>query len=354
MKPLSDMLREAETDPPPPRYGVDDVVALGRRRMRRRNSVWALAAVVAVTAAIGVPQIVTRRADAPPVVTPSPQLDPSPVGGPSAAEFMFTGYTTGAFQVLPPERWSLESETAYIHRNGKAVGVLEVYHPGVQPDRNRGDLKRRPTDPVGAATAFFIDDSNDREIQLAWEYADGALATVLADPRSMSPAEMRQVAEAFGSTSPRPATIGFGLSYVPAGYHLIQVSTGETSTVRFQVDDEVRARLQDPDYEDPRPTAEQGHAPRGVVNVGIGPRERQGVEADITKTVCEIHKDTVTGAESFHTCVKPLPGGLVVRVFGGDYIKQQELRKILQGLTVYGTEKPVSDVLPATARPLPK
>ena len=45
MKQLSDLLREAKADAPPLRLDVEDVVAAGRTRRRRRNTGWVLAAV---------------------------------------------------------------------------------------------------------------------------------------------------------------------------------------------------------------------------------------------------------------------------------------------------------------------
>lgn len=61
---------DAMPDAPPLRHDIEYVLAAGRRRRRNRTAGWAIVAVVALAAAIGVPQIAARR--------PSPPAKPTP------------------------------------------------------------------------------------------------------------------------------------------------------------------------------------------------------------------------------------------------------------------------------------
>ena len=253
---ISELLREAVRDAPPPRYDVDDAVKAGRRRQHRRRAGVVIAAVVAVAAAIGVPQITTHRADHPitPVVTPTLQPD----DGTGRAEYRFRGYDAGDHHVNDPDTWTpVRQDAEIVDGGGVSVGELTVYPRGVAPDRGRSS-ERTPADPIGGRPAW-----TQSQEQLVWQYADNAYAVISpqtyvnqrpgdrATPEPPDFSWVRPVAEAFRMTAPYPVTLPFRVGYVPADFRLTWVDTRaldysyETS-VGFTRTAVARAWLKDP------------------------------------------------------------------------------------------------------------
>ncbi|MGK5680309.1 hypothetical protein [Actinoplanes sp. URMC 104] len=344
---LSDLLETVRDDAPPARYTVDDFVAAGRRRKRLRNAGWGAVAVVAVVAAIGVPQTLTRRASEPAVV-------PAPVpsaGSPSVAEHTFTGYTAGPFRVLDPETWRLDGETTVIERDGVPVGVLDVLHPGVDPYGSTvSNFERTDTDPVNGRPAYVRRGTDQPNIvDLVWEYADGALASVRTSGK-MSPADMRMVAEGFSLAPPRAVRTPLSTSFLPQSYHLVQASADAVQAYAyFQLDDEIRMRLGEPDYSDPLvPPAT--HAPRGFIGLQLLPRDRTALRPATDQPVCK-------RTAGFELCVRRVAADRFVQVSGGDYLTRAQVLRILGGVTVADVAdpsawRPVGEAFPATAQPL--
>ncbi|GAB2613996.1 hypothetical protein Aab01nite_70450 [Paractinoplanes abujensis] len=222
---LSDLLEGA----PPARYTVDDFVAAGRRRKRRRNAGWAIAAVVAVAIAIGVPQILTRPQAHP--VTPAP----TPT---RALNRLFQTYKVGPLTVGDPEWVGVNNQTTYIGRDRppgrplRAVGILDVYRPGFEPPRTWTE-KVTPTAPIGGRPAFFAsarpgpDNGIWKPVRvLVWKYADNATAVVTAYDRylGLSEAEMRAVAARFAlQATPQPIRQRYTVGWTPPGMRLAAV-----------------------------------------------------------------------------------------------------------------------------------
>lgn len=228
MKQLSDLLREAKGDAPPLRLDVDDVVAAGRTRRRRRNVGWTLAAVVAVAATIMVPRIVIGveklPASVPPAATAS--ASPSPF---FAFEYTFRGYTVGRLEVSAPIRVGFEGETAFVTKAGsdQVIGTLHVHQPGVEP-RVPDGTQQVETEPVKGRPARiqrWPSDGKELAENLVWEYADGAWAAIRSNAGLLSVADMRAVAEAFRPGESRPVTVGFKFGYVPDGYRVVQATS---------------------------------------------------------------------------------------------------------------------------------
>jgi hypothetical protein len=212
---LLDLLKEAKDGAPPPRYGVADVVAAGRRRRRKRRAGWAITAVAAVLAAIGVPVIVARGP------APGPVVDGS-TGDRWPLVFTFRGYQAGGFQVDDPSTADWGSDAALVHRpsaapNSLAAGTLQVFHPGTDPSSHYLDQVRTPAATVSGRQAFF----SDAHDELWWQYTDDAWAVLTAQDSAMSHAEMREVAEGFRVGTTRPVQIGFATARPPDGYVLV-------------------------------------------------------------------------------------------------------------------------------------
>ena len=181
---LSDLLEAAHSTAPAARYTVDDFVVAGRRRKRRRNAGWAVAAVVAVAVAVGIPQVLLRHDDAGPLpATPAPPTRP--------LNYLFESYTVkGQEQDLTltvgdPEWVGVNNQNTYIvratprNRMPKRVGDLTVFRTGFDASRNWADATVTATEPIGGRPAFFAvpsrpaaDGPEVPDRLLIWQYAD--------------------------------------------------------------------------------------------------------------------------------------------------------------------------------------
>jgi hypothetical protein len=223
---MHDLLVEAKADPPPARYSVDDVLTAGRRRQRRRGTGWAIVAVVAVAAAIGVPQILTRW--------PAPAIEPAPpsLGSPVSFDYPFQGYVAGEYEVYNPITVDISGAIAKVgHTGGDPMAfdgaTLHVYRPGLDPLAAYAQPVITESDPIKGRRAFLIRPNRlpaAEHPELGWEYADGAVAILRPESGGMAPAAMRQVAEAFTRLPDRPVRLPFRVGHVPDGYRMIGVN----------------------------------------------------------------------------------------------------------------------------------
>jgi hypothetical protein len=212
---LSELLEDA----PPARYGVDDAVRAGKRLRFRRRSTVVLAAVMAVAAAIGVPQITAHSAG----------RSPAPVApAPSVPQYTFRGYDAGELRVSNPYRWTPAQETAYVWLGSDAVGSLRVYHPGVEIE-DRGAAKRTPIADIGGRSAYLLEGNG--LLRLIFDLAGGAHAEVESSSPKLKRERLSQVAEAFRPVAPYPVTVAMSSEYVPPGYLLVGVSGPEETRV---------------------------------------------------------------------------------------------------------------------------
>jgi hypothetical protein len=207
---LLDLLNEA----PPPRYGVEDAVAAGRRLRRKHRAGWAIAAAAAVAPAIGVPVIVHGTAPRPAVVDST--------AGADALTFTFRGYVAAGFRVDDPSEADLGSDTALVRAlgaspGGLADGSLRVFHPGADPSRRFRDQTITPADPIGGRPAFYTGS------ELWWQYAGGRYAVLTAQTPALTHDRMHQIAAGFSIGATRPALVGFATDRVPANYLLVGV-----------------------------------------------------------------------------------------------------------------------------------
>jgi hypothetical protein len=353
MKQLSDLLDNARAETPPARYDLDDVVAAGRRRQRRRATGWATATSVAVAAAIGLPQVVT------PSAAPAPRpaaTSAAPAARPAAVEYTFAGFTTGEFEVVDPTVWQLSGETAEIHRSsGTEAGSLTVFRPGVDPISGyKIAPKVTDAEPVNGRRAFHIEPATapggPAEYRFAWEYADDALAVVAPTEAAMTRAELRQVAEAFTTAPPHPVTLAFRVAALPDGYKLVTAAgdprSGQRSVVNLVPEDVAKARLAQPGRG--RAPGERAEANRLIsIRLSTGPR---GVLTVPDKPGCA---DAVRGMGG--ACSAPVAGSNTeITVLGGPAVSQGELRKVLDVVEAADPARPatwwpVSSAIPASA-----
>ncbi|MFC7529401.1 hypothetical protein [Actinoplanes sp. GCM10030250] len=335
MKPLSELLEEARKGGPPPRFDVDDMVAAGQRRVRRRTTEWGFAALVAVALAIGVPQVLLGNSERQ-VVSPA-TATAAPVPRYSFT-FPFRGYTAGEYRVMDPETVRLGRMSAAINRDGKEAGTLSVYPPGAELARLHGG-KVTAAEPVHGRTAAYLATGYGGEA-LAWTYADGTVVMVdllLGGSR----ADVRRIAEGFTLGAGEPARLGFRVSYVPDDYRLVNVSasrrSGAADSLAYLLPAAAaEALLADPDRSIPSTRMDE------VIGIRIAPVKdlpETSVEPACTAGSCTM----LTGDKRY---------GL--EVFGRG-IDAPELRKIFDSilqadLTDPSTWYPVDDAFPASVR----
>ncbi|GAA0521741.1 hypothetical protein Ade02nite_63960 [Paractinoplanes deccanensis] len=345
MKQLSDLMREAvQTDAPPLRHSVDDVVAAGKSRTRRRAAGWTSLAVVAVVAAIGVPQAVLHRAGpARPDIAPATSAPPN--AEPPTVAYTFKGYTAGDLRVADPNVWRLDLEEAAVVRGEETVGSLDVYRAGVDPRRIYHFEKVTATDPIEGRPAVVIGDGALRE-RLAWQYAPGAWA--VAAPRDQTPLdELRQLAEAFRPSRAYGVTVPFRAA-VPGGLRIISITTsGDRARVTAATDKLFRRMLADQDRQNPEGAYD--NVSDGLT-LEIGPSSSSPLRPAGTKAIC-------TEPAHAQPCVKFVAGDrYVVQAQGPPTATRADVAGLLDGVSVTdpadpSTWVPADEAFPASALP---
>ncbi|MEU8240531.1 hypothetical protein AB0C07_19995 [Actinoplanes missouriensis] len=319
---LSDLLEDARADAPPMRLDVDDMVRAGKRRVRRRNTGWALAAVVAVAAAIGVPQFVARPAAQPagPVsVTPTPTV----TGAVAPKRFSFTpafhGYAAGGFTVDEPSAMSLGWTTARIREGGREVGLLSVYPPGVERIPEEG-ATRTESEPIDGRDAHFLRLRTGGEY-LVWELADGGTGQV-GDTQTLSRAEMRTIAAGFAAGGGKPLGTALSAAYIPDGYRLFVASDLRARFVTEAKTKEILAR------------SDREHAPgvvRNLISIELEPVLPGARTESTAKPRC---------TEDIPACFVLVADGRYSLIVSGHGVKPAELRKIFESVAAADPAKP--------------
>jgi hypothetical protein len=254
---LSDMLTDAKSNPPPPRYSVEDAVAAGRKRQRRLRAAWtgagSAAAVVAVAAAIAVPQIVANKRPtgpglAAPAASGTKKQQPAAFAYP-ADKFSgnIVGFTSGELKVSPTVHVTpgyqvavivgpghgtpVQDPAGKIHQTANDVGQVVVYRKGAfDPSKiesgERATVNGNPgfyqkPEVLQPADNKLPAGSQQSRATLTWQYADNAWAVVSANANAnITKQQLVVLAGKVTSGTPEPAKVGFRLSYVPAGFQL--------------------------------------------------------------------------------------------------------------------------------------
>ncbi|MEU4238940.1 hypothetical protein [Actinoplanes sp. NPDC026619] len=349
---LSDQLDDVRAEAPPARYDVEDAVLAGKRLRRRRRTGVAALAVVAVAAAIGVPQLTGLASGPSPSLPaePSPSIAPSPAFQGPSLTYTLHAFTTGKLRVEDPYRWNVSGETAMIEKKGgqpdAQEGEVTLYRPGIDPRSTLDGAQITATTAIHGRPAFRVD--ADGAPMLLWEYADDAMAliTVRADGPAkwaLTPNELRQVAEALEPGTPQPVMIAFGTSYVPPDYRVIEVSgrfsSGQLSSAQLVPADEAAARLGKPD---PDPRTQKGS--RGLL-LWLAPAVASDHGAPRPGVICPtptVIKGMPVEKMGRH-CYVFLPGGkYVLDVFAPSALDDNEVRKLLEGARFGDVGKPAT------------
>ncbi|WP_305787778.1 hypothetical protein [Symbioplanes lichenis] len=356
MKPeLSDMLRDAKSDAPSPRYSVDDFVAAGRKQQRKVRTMWvgtgAAAAVLAVAGAVAVPQLLPGGE----TTTPATQVA-APAAKPSAKPFTypdgdftanFAPYRVGDLSVskaiLVTPGYEVASITApgrgqvFEDENGKQrdvgnqVAALTVFKPGafdpsvVKKGEKTGDAYF--TEGVGGDPKKGKP-GNDGTY--AWEYADDAWAVIkFHGGEELQAKELAAVAKGLKVGATAPVKIGFKLGYVPDGYELAAAGTTynemaiplEGSSYALLLKGDLPFTGLKDNILDPYVV---GDKQLPLLQLQVFPKWYAKYPAKDDKSWCE--------SESL--CYIAAPGGdYVLELSGGGMISDDELLKVLDNVT---------------------
>jgi len=257
MHEVRELLEVGKGDAPPSPYGVDDIVAAGRRR-RRWTSAGRIGGAGILTAALVALGLFVGNA-----VTPSSNrtVGNSNVGQqPSALNvvidpltFAFGGFSAAGYRVLPPQEVTATYQSANIVRDyqdstgKKAVafaGTLTVYRPGVRPPAIftsgakvtvhglPGFANVRAQDTLLVSNGGGVDRNPVSAMAntLAWQYGANAwvvINSLIEYPTDVSyrltAADERALADAFRLGRPSPARIPFQAGYLPPNWTVVSV-----------------------------------------------------------------------------------------------------------------------------------
>lgn len=251
MSDLRELFETAKGDAPPPRFGVDDIVAAGRRRRRRQLPLRAgggVAAVAVLTAAVLVGNYLLLSPARPAATVPVAAVPAAPVVAAPPFAFMVGPYTAGGYRVLPADEVTLTYQSATIavdhpDQTGKTVaayvGTLTLYRPGVRPPAEFtsgtavtvnglpgfADQRQQDARLVANGSGVFDGVPSIMANTLAWQYQSNSWAvinSVIGDPaeaalRLTADAE-RALAEKFTLGTAVRARIPFTAGYLPAGW----------------------------------------------------------------------------------------------------------------------------------------
>jgi hypothetical protein len=261
---LRDVLEIAKEGAPPPRNGVDDIVANGRRLQRRRRTAWlsGSAAVVALVAAgaVAVPTFaggggggVGQESAA------APGDGPVTFPVPSAPFDMSVGASTvGNYRITAPLLVNATAQQSNVYREGQreqtveesdgtrrsyasSVATVTVYRPGAfDPKDYAGGsavtVRTRPGLLADLDTSVSVvrpgekpDSTTEKFPSLAWQYADNAWATIVVDAefgRDAARTDLVRIAAGVAPSALTPVKVPFSLRYKPTGWTLLDAGLG--------------------------------------------------------------------------------------------------------------------------------
>jgi hypothetical protein len=256
---MQDLMDLATSEPPPPRYTVDQIVTAGQRVQRRHRRGW-IASGATATVTLGVAAAVTVSSvtsGGSRITTASPSgRTAAPVSSdavhtfPVPAQpftFTFSGYRVGKLRVSQPIDVSTGYQLASVYADGlitndKATDPnqpvpaqqpptlyahLAVYQPGAYDPTRLANA--RPVTVAGRPGLETSNTGGPRTMTrtLSWQYGTNAWAVIRASSTEAnypSAADLRQLAAGLPAATPVAARIPFTMRYVPSGYRLDEVA----------------------------------------------------------------------------------------------------------------------------------
>jgi hypothetical protein len=258
---VSKLVECVTSEAPPLRHSVDDIVAAGQRVQRRRRRGWAAMCTAAltaaaVTAAISLPRLISHPRTAAGATlaagaTTGAGASAPKTFSPPSKPFTFTlaSYDVGRFHVKSPIVVSTAYEIASVYEDGRTTHDYAV-DPATLPQQGK-PVRSEPTlyaylilyrpgafNPAGLDGAEKVtvaghpglqtSDQRDTVKKLAWQYTDNAWAVLesySSDKADPSAKDLQEVAAGLTSGEQTPAKLPFTMTYVPAGFHPVEVGT---------------------------------------------------------------------------------------------------------------------------------
>ena len=274
-----DVLDSATVGASPSGHRVEDITATGRTRQRRSRYSWIIggvAAAAAVVAAVSVPHFASaashQNAQAGAGGTGaggsgnSSAADVKPLTFPAlTSPFMYSvkGYGVGTLHVSDPlfatatyqesmitmdgvaKAKSMNSAGTWVREYDRSVGTLTVYRPGVfKPDKFQSGTKVTVRGLPGLQTTFDAQEPDGgpakgadgkrampsfhtvKVAALAWQYADGAWATITTTILFKTADPAKDVLSLATGLAPADTATSVKVPYkiaVPAGYKLVAI-----------------------------------------------------------------------------------------------------------------------------------
>ncbi|WP_238008967.1 hypothetical protein KZZ52_21075 [Dactylosporangium sp. AC04546] len=336
----------ATSDAPPLRQSVDEIIERGERARRRRRTALATAsaaaAVLAVVGLAAVARLGTPTEPEPPLTPAAGPLPDFPQPS-SPFEFTISGYQVGRFRVGAPTGASAAYQRAPIYADGAttkvndttapvSVAELVVYRPGAfAADRLTN------TRPATVAGRDALQYTNEHGLVLAWQYTTGGWATVNGggpNRYEVSIEELEDIAAGLRPGEPTPARVPFTLSYVPAGYRAVEVSSGAYPGPQLGLDPAFMARggaLFSNPLPEPRGLTgpwNYGFGPVGGFTISLIPNSQSNYPLKPGEA-----KNPRCPSEALCHAWNA-DGSLQIEIVGDGRLPDAELLKILNGLTL--------------------
>ncbi|HEV7962228.1 MAG TPA: hypothetical protein VGP57_06780 [Actinoplanes sp.] len=256
---VPDVVDLVTSDAPPLRHTVDEIVDSGRRVERRRRAAWATSGVAALAALAVAGAAVLPSLAARPGNNVANKNLPGAAAAPATAKFTvpadpftftFKAFDAGKLHVQDPIVASTAYQIASVYEDGRTTNdrpasaedvakrgsseptlyaYLILYRPGAF---NPNAVKDAKWTTVAGHKALEKDgpgatlDMTHR--LLAWQYSDNAWAVLETHSNGAddpSAQDLQGVVSALVPSKPAPARLPFTMSYVPAGYHPVELGS---------------------------------------------------------------------------------------------------------------------------------
>jgi hypothetical protein len=365
---MRDVVDVVTSDPPPLRYGVDEIVASGERAARRRRLGRAAAGAAAVVVTLGVGAAVA----VPWLSSPQPDArenaaapDVVAAAGP-VAPFTFTvgTYTVGKLTVAAPIDVSTAYELAPVYAEGLVTNdrpvagndspssgdpeadkanaapandlyaYLAVYRPGAYDASKLANAQKVTVGSAPGLETTVTGGAWPMARTLAWQYADNAWAVIqsLSSKADYPSADdLRKLAAGLRTGARTPAKVPIAMSYVPAGYALDEVGVkampgmdGIASAREGDYGGLLFSRPAQPTTGLTAPFGSDGEDPPGSFKIFIVPSANSNQPTATPSVTCLVG-----------FCNRYFDDGRVqVQVSSGGRLTNDEMKRILAGITL--------------------
>ncbi|GAA2567012.1 hypothetical protein GCM10010435_45720 [Winogradskya consettensis] len=365
---LSDMLQDAKSDAPAPRYTVEDALAAGQKRQRQRRALWAVsgsaAVVLAVAGVAAIPQLLPSNEKG----SPAPAAAPVTAGKPAAPKAFaypadaFTGniesYKVGKLTVSDTVLVTPGYQVASVLGAGEGTKTIDLKGKSHSSPNQLGSLvtyakdafdpkvaEKGTAQSVGSHSGYFVAGEKEgtdpkkgasySETTLSWEYADDSWAVIsVSGAAKVTAADLAKLGAGLNAGPTEPTKVNFKLGYVPEGYTLSAAGrTDDGLTAPMVGKSYVRLLKGDFPYKNLTDTVIDPYAVGDqqlpVLSFTVYPAWEQKYEAPGKTPYCP--QDSI--------CYRYTDDGkYFIEASGGGFVSDDELRKVLNNVTFANVE----------------